>query len=265
MRAALAVAAVGLASATAVHAEPWYRGPHGHNRVVHVTITTTAGLLYLSSETFLKSSLAAEACRWCAPPSFDRSVRDSLVWTDRGKANTYSNLTGYVAAPVFGVGLTALGSLSGDQAGWGQLIDDTMPIFETVALSQVFTQIVKFSAGRERPFVHFAVMPQAHDKDDNLSFFSGHSALAFGIATSAGMVAHWKHAKTEPVIWAVGMTVATSTAYLRIAADKHYLSDVLVGGAVGVASGLTVPLLMRRDASVSVVPAPNGVALAGAF
>jgi len=262
-----AIAAVALCAATltTAHAEPWYRGKHGHNRVVHVTVTATAGLLYLSSETFLKSSLAAETCRWCEPPSFDRSVRNSLVWTDRSKANTYSNLTGYVAAPLFGIGLTALGSLSGDDPGWGQLIDDTMPIFETVALSQVFTQIVKFSAGRQRPFVHFAAMPQPHDKDDNLSFFSGHSALAFGIATSAGMVAHWRHAKAEPVIWAVGMSVAASTAYLRIAADKHYLSDVLVGSAVGVASGLTIPLLMRRDASVSVVPAPGGVALAGAF
>ena len=46
-------------------------------------------------------------------------------------------------------------------------------------------------------------------------------------------------------------------------ADKHYLSDVVAGGAVGIASGLLIPRLMRED--IKVVPISNGVAVVGMF
>ena len=34
---------------------------------------------------------------------------------------------------------------------------------------------------------------------------------------------------------------------MRIAADRHYLTDVLVGAAVGTAVGLAVPHLMHKE------------------
>ncbi len=254
-----------LGVAPGAHAEPWYRGPRGHDRVLHVKLATVAGLTFLASETVFKSALAADRCRWCVPPAIDVDVRRSLKWGDTDSAALFSTLTGYVAAPVFGIGLTALGALSSDDPSWGRLIDDTLPILETVAISQVVTQLVKFAVARERPFVHFGSPPPSPSNDDNLSFFSGHSALAFGIATSAGMVAHWNRSRAEPTVWAIGMTLAASTAYLRIAADRHYLTDVVAGSVVGVAAGLTIPRLLHRSSSVIVVPSGTGVAIAGGF
>ena len=61
----------------------------------------------------------------------------------------------------------------------------------------------------------------------------------------------------------LNFTLAASTAYLRIAADKHYFSDVLVGSAFGMASGIAVPLMWRHN--LEVMPQPNGVAIAGQF
>lgn len=262
MRAITVLVALGLAAAPA-RAEPWYRGPHGHRRVVNLAITAGGAALYAASETFLKADLAPATCRWCSVDGLDADVRSALVWRDPGAARTLSNLDGFVVAPIAGLGLVLLGTAA--QRGgvtWARAIDDTVPVLETVVLSQLVVQVVKFSAGRQRPFVHYGAGGPP-GLDDNVSFFSGHSALAFGIATSAGVVAHHRGYKTAPYIWGVGMALAASTAYLRIAGDEHYLTDVLAGSAWGVLAGLTVPWLAMRD--VEVMPTSNGVALAGVF
>jgi len=251
-----------LAIAAPARADRWWEGPRGRTRILHGAIAATAGAGYLISE-IEKSNLAPEHCRWCNPPSFDVSVRNALVWGDRGRAVTLSTITGYVAAPAVGYGLIGLSSLMRDDASFGQLLDDLVPVLETVAISQVGTNIVKFTVGRQRPFVHFATSPREADDDDNLSFFSGHSALTFAIATGAGLVAHWRHYKVEPVLWGVGLSLAAATAYFRMAGDKHYLSDVVTGSTVGVVSGLTIPRLMERN--VAVVPTGTGAAVVGMF
>jgi membrane-associated phospholipid phosphatase len=251
--------------AGAARAEPWYRGTYGKNRVANVSLTAATGLAYVFSETTFKSDLESLHCHWCDPPSIDVHVRNALVWDDRNGARLASNLTGYVAAPIFVIGISTLTSTSGTSASWGRTIDDVLPILETVTISEVVVQALKFGVARQRPFVHFDP-PTTHDVDDNVSFASGHSALTFGLVTSAGLIAHRRGYRSEPYIWIVGGTLAVSTAYLRIAGDKHYFTDVLTGSAIGVAAGLTVPLLMCRPrAALTVLPTRNGVALTGTF
>jgi membrane-associated phospholipid phosphatase len=243
----------------------WYEGPRGRARVLHLSVAAGFGAAFVLSETVAKPALAPDTCRWCDPPGLDKTVRDALVWDDYDKARSLSNLTGYVAVPVLGVGLTAAASLRSSDARWARLVDDTVPILETVAISQVVTQIVKFSVGRARPLVYFRDVVDPDDQDNNLSFFSGHSALTFGITVSAGLVARWNDSPIEPVIWGVGLPLSFTTAYLRIAADKHYFTDVLTGSIVGVVAGLTIPRLLRSELDVAVVPSSNGLSLAGSF
>ena len=64
---------------------------------------------------------------------------------------------------------------------------DILIVAESTVLAVDLNQLVKFSAGRERPFV--AALPEA-DKgltaapaDNNLSFYSGHTAMAFSLST----------------------------------------------------------------------------------
>lgn len=225
----------------------------------HLTLTAGLGIGFLVSETVAKDSLSPNDCRWCDPPAFDRVIRNAVVWNDPDDAKTLSNIDAYIVSPLVGLGLLYL---SDKDASWTRLIDDLLPVVETVAISQVITQAVKFSVGRSRPFVRLGIVGTG-DSDENLSFWSGHSALAFGITTSAGLVAHWRHYWTEPYIWAAGITLSLSTEYLRMGADKHYFSDVLIGGAVGIGSGLLIPRLMRRD--IVILPVANGAAVTGAF
>jgi membrane-associated phospholipid phosphatase len=269
MRHWLGIVLLTLAVPRPASAEPtsWHEGVAGQRRVRHLVAVSIAGAVYAASETVLKGSLAPDHCRWCQPPSLDESVRDALVWDDRGRARTLSNLTGYVAAPVFGVGLSALAAASAAEPGsrFGRVLDDTLPIFEAVAYSQLLVQAVKFSVGRARPRVHFSTTGTGSGKDDNVSFFSGHTELGFAIAVSAGMVAHRRGSSLEPAVWTLGLGLAATTGYLRIAADEHYLTDVAVGALFGASMGYVIPRLLWGESAhhLALLPTGRGLALSG--
>src|SRR5690606_29717337 len=82
-------------------------------------------------------------------------------------------------------------------------------------------------------------------KDSHVSFYSGHSALAF----TAAMTGSYLYAlgsddeRAKAVVWALQFTLASATANLRVRAGKHYYSDILVGALLGCAAGYLVPAL----------------------
>src|SRR4051795_11466371 len=86
---------------TTAHAERWYQGRYGTNRVLHVSITAGLALSYAIP---LESNFAAIKCKHlCEPTSIDRSTRNSLHWNNTGLANNLSNVGAYVVTPLFGL------------------------------------------------------------------------------------------------------------------------------------------------------------------
>jgi membrane-associated phospholipid phosphatase len=73
------------------------------------------------------------------------------------------------------------------------------------------------------------------------SFPSGHTATAFSLATVVAM-------EYERTVWVpiVAYTVATGVGLSRVTLDKHWLSDVLVGGVIGHVIGRMVVRNHRR-------------------
>ena len=251
-----------LALVTPAAADPpapaWYRGEKGKKRILHLSLAVGGGLLYFGSK-LLEPTLVEEDCRWCDPPGIDRTARLSLVWDDTRTADILSSVDAYVIAPIVGIGLLYL---SDRHAGLPRFLDDTIPVLETVVYTQLVVQAMKMGFARRRPFATYGT-DVLYKPDQNMSFPSGHSALGFAITTSAGMICHWRGYWTEPYVWGAGIALSLSTEYLRIAADKHYFTDVLVGGAIGIIGGLTIPRLMRDD--VKILPMGNGVALSTTF
>lgn len=94
-------------------------------------------------------------------------------------------------------------------------------------VNRLITHQFKVGVGRLRP-----------DGSDNKSFYSGHTSTAF---TSAGVVC-----VIEKDQCGLALGLAATTGYLRIAADKHWLSDVVVGAAAGFLTGQQVPLFVRQ-------------------
>jgi len=239
--------------------------PRARHRVAREISLAVALGLYITSETVAKDTLAPERCRWCAVNGLDDAVHGSLTWGNAGRAGTLSNLAGFAVAPLGTAGVLALASHARG-APWIDYGDDLLTVAEAAIYGEIVIQALKFSVGRQRPDAHFGPASRTPSNDDNVSFPSAHSALTFALATAAGEIAHRRHDALEPVIWATGMTLAGTTAYLRIAAEKHYLTDVVAGGAIGVAAGLVIPRLVGGlPGDVQVVPTGNGVALAGAF
>jgi membrane-associated phospholipid phosphatase len=90
-------------------------------------------------------------------------------------------------------------------------------------VSQTLTQAIKFSVSRTRP------------DGTAYSFPSGHSATSF--ATAAVLQRHFG--------WKAGIpayALATYVAASRIETQRHFLSDVAFGAAIGMVSGRTVTL-----------------------
>ncbi|MCY1034371.1 phosphatase PAP2 family protein [Corallococcus sp. BB11-1] len=221
-------------------------------------LTGAAGALWISSETVFKDDLAPARCRWCdrAPDGTDtlnrldrwgRGIAGSSA-ESRKRADTWSNIIGFAGLPL---GLLGAQYVAGHATGASgeYFAQDATIMIETAVLASVANQAVKFAVGRERPFVHVLSDADkgltAHPTDNNLSFYSGHTNLAFSLAVSAGTVAALRGYKHQALVWGVGLPLAASVGLLRMGADKHYLSDVLTGAVIGSAFGVAVPLLLH--------------------
>jgi PAP2 superfamily protein len=125
--------------------------------------------------------------------------------------------------------LVGIGLYSG---GWlaknGELARTGGDIIRAQLLSQAYVQALKYSVGRERP-----------DHSNTQSFPSGHSASAF--ATAGVLQQHYG--------WKIGVPATLVAGYVataRVHDNKHYLSDVIFGAAMGIASERTVVLHAGR-------------------
>jgi membrane-associated phospholipid phosphatase len=260
---ALALAVLSAAPAPA-RAEPQ---PLEYDLRTDGAIALGAWALYGGSE-LAKGSLAPSKCRFCDPNAFDVWARDALVWGYIDHAQTASDLLAFAVIPAGMVGYQVLAArAAGDaDAGWV----DVLLVAEAAGIAMDVNQLVKFAVGRQRPFVHYGNYADPNrkpDPDDNLSFYSGHTTFTFAVAAAAGTVSDLRGYKGTPWVWGVGMTLAAATGYLRVAGDKHYLTDVLVGAGTGLAAGIAIPRLMhpRKGAgasatSVALTPFPLGVA-----
>ena len=95
----------------------------------------------------------------------------------------------------------------------------------------IITNLVKTTVQRQRPDSFYKT--RANADDSFRSFFSGHTSTTFALGTSNAILLSEAYPEKRKLIWFVNLSLATATGYLRIAGDKHYLSDVFCGGIVG--------------------------------
>jgi hypothetical protein len=193
----------------------------------------------------------------------DVAVRRAFRWNDTTSADVASAVTGFALAPAAALGVCEAAAAVDDRAREGP--GNALVVIEAVALASGLDSLVKLAVARQRPFAHYrdpARDPAAGphpDPDENLSFYSGHTTLDVTLAVASGTVASMRGYRLAPAVWAASLPVAVLTGYLRIAADKHYFTDVLTGALLGAAIGAMVPLLFH-GAPVSGAPGqPNAL------
>ena len=115
------------------------------------------------------------------------------------------------------VGMKTYG-IDGRSASWSRmLVSDAF----SVAVMAATVNGIKYSIGRLRP-----------DGSAYNSFPSGHTATAFMSATMLHMEYGWKN----PWYSIGGYTAAAVTGVSRIMNNRHWLTDVLAGAAIGIGS-----------------------------
>lgn len=130
---------------------------------------------------------------------------------------------------------------AGDTPGWivhglvlVALLQVDVGVIETMALAAVlataFSQAAKRIFRRTRPTLAIPGFVARTADPDPFSFPSGHSTVAFAIATAA--------LGTSPLLGGLETVFAALIACSRIGLGAHYPADVLGGIALGLACGL---------------------------
>jgi hypothetical protein len=118
-----------------------------------------------------------------------------------------------------------------------------MDLLQAQILTEMLVEPIKFATHRERP-----------DGSNAQSFPSGHAAITFAGATVIERHLGWKYSL-------IGYGVATYVAASRLHDNRHYLSDVAFGAAVGSIAGRTVVHHASDYWAVAPVRVPGGVAI----
>jgi hypothetical protein len=118
-----------------------------------------------------------------------------------------------------------------------------MDLIQAQILTEMLVEPLKFATGRERP-----------DGSNNQSFPSGHAAITFATATVIERHLGWRRS-------VLGYAIASYVATSRLHDNRHYLSDVIFGAAVGSIAGRTVVHHAADYWAVAPMSVPGGVAL----
>jgi len=137
-----------------------------------------------------------------------------------------------INAGIFGSGLYLSGLLfnNKDISSTGRMV------VESVVYTGLTVGILKFTLGRGRPYENDgpADFFDFSFKEEDVSFPSGHTATAFAVSTILAR-------QIDNVYATIGLySLAGLTAYQRIYDNKHWLSDVVVGAAIGYFIGNTI-------------------------
>jgi membrane-associated phospholipid phosphatase len=166
------------------------------------------------------------SCAPCDPltvPAFDR-------WIIRQPVQGFSTASDVL---VIGVAAGTMAHTATGSSGWRGVAVQV----ETLAWTIGITEVSKALIGRKRPVLYTAdAATVAGEVKNQRSMPSGHTAAAFALATS-----YWVNnpdVGLGPKI--VAMAGAAGVGVLRVAAAKHFPSDVVIGALLGSATALAV-------------------------
>lgn len=229
--------------------------------------------------------------QWSGRNEIDEAARAAFRLQNPSDRLTFRALSDVLlfSAVSFPIVVDALGVARGAHGSSGVAWQMAMMDIEALAMTVALQTFVSGMASRERPFgrncgVPYESLPEADCEGNRryLSFFSGHSAASFA---AAGLTcAHHQHlplygsGAADAAACGTMVAVALATASFRVLADEHYMSDILVGSAIGFATGYGLPTVLHygvggssgkapgaATVAVGAGPTPLGLSLSGTF
>jgi hypothetical protein len=266
LSALLLAGALGLANSNPVAAQ---QAPSPYTYRFRVDAPITAGLtatsivgLYLVQQKHALNDVELAALNRNDVPKFDRFSAGYYS----SRAQTTSDFLAYGSLAV-APGLLILNPAV--HAHYGQML--ALYLETVLATDAIFTMTVG-NVTRYRPYLYGT---EGGDKRTGVvatnSFFAGHTAHTATATFFAAKVFHDFNpdSPAQPYVWGAAAVVPAAVAYFRIEAGKHFLSDNIVGYAVGATMGVVVPQLHKVAGrqGISLVPMQgvnvNGYAYSG--
>lgn len=136
---------------------------------------------------------------------------------------------------------------------------------ETMAVTGSMFTMTNGNIPRTRPLIYSPDVEMKEKTRANArnSFYAGHTAAAAGATFFAAKVFHDFNPDSEarPYVWAAAAAVPAFVGYLRLRAGKHFLSDNILGYALGAGAGILVPQLHKKtnklNLSLTPITAPE--------
>ncbi len=149
--------------------------------------------------------------------------------------------------------------------GWDGFLNDSFVLLETMSVALSINNLFNMLVRRPRPLVYD---PYFSDEDRLagdavMSFYSGHTAISFAVATAYPRIYLHRHPDETAgtiALFLNGYALATIAGYMRVRAGQHFWTDVIAGATSGVGFGLLIPWL-HEDHTGSVTVARHRLTL----
>lgn len=176
--------------------------------------------------------------------------KDDIWGVDRWAAGNYSekaNSDSYI--PMFSSFALPLALLlnQNERSHAGQL---SVLFVESMATTGALFTITAGLVQKSRPLVYNTSLSaeERTANDEQRSFYAGHTAATASATFFAAKVFHDFNPDSpwRPVVWGVAAAIPATVGYLRIRAGKHFLTDNIIGYAMGAASGIIIPEIHKK-------------------
>ena len=205
-------------------------------------------------------------------PGDYRDVSELPPW-DRPVAGRYSESADRVSdwAVVLGVAPLAMAGYSygvGDACG-RDVAGFTLMFAQALALQSGINLMVRSLEFWPRPYIYAKDGAGARKAESARgeaygSFFSGHTSAAFTVAVFTGewFTEFYPQSPYGGIVWALALSAAGVEGVLRVAAGKHFWSDVAAGALVGTGVSLAVIQVHKKHSDrLSFWAGPGSVGL----
>lgn len=170
------------------------------------------------------------------------------------RTQNFSGVLAFTVPAVWHAGLFTLGRVSGPLA-LVAVGSDLITVSQTVAWNGVFTEISHLISQRARPFVYIDPAVRGTDSAHYTSFYSGHTSFTATCVFALFLILLKRGAPLGILYMfaALGEGLIVSTAYFRILAGRHFLTDVIFGAIAGLTVAWGVYYLDKRSQSKNAV------------
>lgn len=241
---------------------PEQREKWGYRRATTLEVVTTAVAAVGTAYFEYQNRENPRRAKWKDRNGFDENIREAV----RLKSESARDVTSVAGEALMGVMIAApfletLSTLGFRDDNWDAQWQTQLINVESFTVTSLISSLMQNFLTRERPFVRNCRNGNCEGYLENRSMPSGHIAFAL---TGAGLMCnHHKYQEIyadtgrERAVCATAIGLSVADGMLRLLADRHYATDVIVGALIGGFSGFVLPRWLHYSKPVERVEEPQ--------